>query len=196
MKIRKRSIITNTFLILIMGLTYVASFGFALPSQGLALKGCTGENNVALQITVNDNSDVEAYMDALERLGAYATFFFCEQCYKDNGTMISEVISRGHGVGLYICEEHEGKETDMYIGNGYSVPVMSYDDGGALRQIGPSIDFAKLKTHPIWQQLLQDNIYRDMFIRIDADNEFKEFEKVVQIIRDKGYTILKVEEML
>ncbi len=196
MKIKKRSLITNIFLVLIMGLTYVASFGFALPSQGLALKGCTGENNVALQITVDENSNVEAYMDELEQMGVYGTFFFCEQCYKDNGAVINEVLSRGHGVGFYICEDHDGKETDMYIGNGYSVPVMSYDDGSALRHIGPSIDFAKLKSHALWQQLLQDSIYRDMFIRIDADNEFEEFEKVVQIIRDKGYTILKVEEML
>jgi len=193
---KKRSLITNIFLLLIMGLTYVASFGFALPSQSLALKGCTGENNVALQITVDDSSDVKAYMDKLERLGVYGTFFFCEQCFKDNGKIMSEVLSRGHGVGFYVCEEHEGKETDMYIGNGYSVPVMSYNDGSALRQIGPSIDFEKLKTHAVWQQILQENIYGDMFIRIAANNEFDEFEKVVQIIRDKGYTILKVEEML
>lgn len=196
MKIMKRTLITNLFLILIMGLTYVASFGFASPSEGLALKGCTGENNVALQITVDENSDVEAYMDELEQMGVYGTFFFCEQCYKDNGEKISEVLSRGHGVGFYICEKHEGKDTDMYIGNGYSVPVMSYDDGSALRHIGPSIDFAKLKTHAVWHQILRENIYGDMFIRIDADNEFDDFEKVVQIIRDKGYTILKVEEML
>jgi hypothetical protein len=179
-----------------MGLTYVASFGFASPSQGLALKGCTGENNVALQITVDDNSDVEAYMDTLERLGAYGTFFFCEQCYKDDGTVIKEVLARGHGIGLYVCEEHDGKEADMYIGNGYSVPVMSYDDGSDLRHIGPSIDFETLKTHAVWQQILQENIYGDMFIRIAADNDFDDFEKVVQIIREKGYTILKVEEML
>ncbi len=193
---KKRTVITNIFLILIMGLTYVASFGFALPSQSLALKGCTGENNIALQITVDENSDVAAYMDRLEKLGAFGTFFFCEQCYKDKSCVISEVISRGHGVGFYVCEEHEGKETDMYIGHGYSVPVMSCDDGSALRRIGPSIDFEKLKTHAAWQQLLQENIYGDMFIRIDANNEFGDFEKVVQIIRDKGYTILKVEEML
>jgi len=179
-----------------MGLTYMASFGFALPSQGLVLKGCTGKNNIALQITVDDYSDVEAYMDTLERLGAYGTFFFCEQCDNANGATINEVLSRGHGVGFYVCNTHQGSETDMYIGNGYSVPVMSCGDGSQMRRIGPSIDFEKLRLHKIWRQILQDSIQRDMFIRIKADNEYEDFEKVVQIIRDKGYTILKVEEML
>ena len=153
------------------------------------LKGCTGKNNIALQITVDDYSDVEAYMDTLERLGAYGTFFFCEQCDNANGATINEVLSRGHGVGFYVCNTHEGRETDMYIGNGYSVPVMSCGDGSQMRRIGPSIDFEKLRSHKIWQQILQDSIQRDMFIRIKADNEYEDFEKVVQIIRDKGYRI-------
>lgn len=196
MKLRKRSVVTNIALLLIIVIVYAASFGFASPSQGLALKGCTGGSNVALQIAVTDSSDVEAYMDALDRADAHGTFFFCEQCCKNVESLIGEVIARGHSVGYYVCTEHEGGDSDMYIGNGYSVPVMSYDDGRNMRHIGPSIDFEKLKKQENWPQLLRDNIFGDMFIRIEADNKIDEFEKVVQIVRDKGYTILKVEEML
>lgn len=194
--IKMRSVVTNLGLLLIIALVYAASFGFATPAQGLALRGDTGGSNVALQITVTRDSDVAAYMDALERAGVRGTFFFCEQCAADSGGVISEVRARGHGVGWYVCEAHEGDETHLYIGNGYSVPVMSCDDGRSQRQIGPSIDFEKLKTQDGWPQVLQDSVYKDMFIRIDADNEISEFEKVVQIVRGKGYTILKVEEML
>ncbi len=196
MKIRKRSLVTNIFLVLIMGLVYVASFGFAQPTQGLALKGCTGGSNVGLQIAVTQDSDVTAYMDAMDRMNVQGTFFFCEQCIKDNDGAVSEVLARGYSVGYYVCAAHEGIDSDMYIGNGYSVPVMSYESGSGVRHIGPSIDFEKLKKHENWQQVLRDSVFKDMFIRIEADNEMLEFEKVVQIVRDKGYTILKVEEML
>ncbi len=47
-----------------------------------------------------------------------------------------------------------------------------------------------------WLQLFFRQLKGDMFIRIVADNQFDEFEKVVQIVSDKGYTILKVDEML
>jgi hypothetical protein len=196
MKIRKRSLVTNVCLVLIMGIVYTASFGFARPAQGLALKGCTGGSNVGLQITVTQNSDIDAYLGAMERMGVSGTFFFCEQCSKNSGDIVDVVLARGHSVGYYVCVRHDGKETDMYIGNGYSVPVMSYDSGSGMRHIGPSIDFQKLRTHEDWQQVLQDSIFGDMFIRIEADNDVIDFEKVVQIVRDKGYTILKVEEML
>lgn len=196
MKIRKRSLVTNIFLVLIMGLVYVASFGFAQPTQGLALKGCTGGSNVGLQLTVTQDSDVAAYMDAMDRMGVQGTFFFCEQCIKDNDAMVRSVLARGYSVGYYVCAEHNGVDSDMYIGNGYSVPVMSYESGSGVRQIGPSIDFEKLKKNDDWQQVFRDSIFGDMFIRIEANNEMTEFEKVVQIVRDKGYTILKVEEML
>lgn len=196
MRIRKRSLVTNAVLVLIMGLVYVTSFGFTRPVQGFALKGSTGGSNVGLQIAVNADSDVAAYMDAMERMGVEGTFFFCEQCIKNNDGIIDEVVERGYSVGYYVCTAHEGTESDMYIGNGYSVPVMSYDNGSGLRHIGPSIDFEKLKKQKNWQQVLRDSIFGDMFIRIEADNEMMDFEKVVQIVRDKGYTILKVEEML
>ncbi len=196
MKKIRRTLVTNIGLVLIITLVYVASFGFTTPVQGLALKGCTGADNVGLQIMVDEQSDVDAYIDRLEDMGVSVTFFFCEECFKEKGEIISRVISRGHGVGYYVCEKHEGSETDMYIGNGYSVPVMSYNDDGAVRHIGPSIDFTKLKTLKDWQRVLAERIFGDMFIRINADNQFDEFEKVVQIVRDKGYTILKVEEML
>lgn len=196
MKIRKRALVTNLFLVLIMGLVYVASFGFAQPVQGLALKGCTGGSNVGLQIAVTQDSNVTAYMDAMDRMDVQGTFFFCEQCIKDNDGMVGEVLGRGFRVGYYVCAKHEGVDSDMYIGNGYSVPVMSYESGSGVRHVGPSIDFQKLKKNDDWQQVLRDSIFGDMFIRIEADNEMTEFEKVVQIVRDKGYTILKVEEML
>ncbi len=196
MKIRKRSLVTNICLVLIIGFVYVTSFGFARPSLGLALKGSTGGSNIGLQISVTQGTDVAAYLDAMDRIDVQATFFFCEQCIKDNGEMLDEVLSRGQSVGYYVCEAHDGIESDMYIGNGYSVPVMSYDNGSGVRHIGPSIDFEKLKRQDDWPAVLRDNIYGDMFIRIEADNEMSEFEKVVQIVRDKGYTILKVEEML
>ncbi len=196
MRIRKRSLVTNAVLVLIMGLVYVTSFGFARPVQGFALKGITGGSNVGLQIAVSADSDVAAYMDAMERMGVEGTFFFCEQCIKNNDDIIDEVVERGYSAGYYVCTAHEGTESDMYIGNGYSVPVMSYDNGSGLRHIGPSIDFEKLKKQKNWQQVLRDSIFGDMFIRIEADNEMMDFEKVVQIVRDKGYTILKVEEML
>ena len=195
MKIRKKTLVTNIFLVLIIGLVYTASFGFTQPVKGLTLKGCTGGSNVGLQIAVTQNSDVEGYMEAMDQMGVQGTFFFCEQCRFVDG-MIEHVLARGHSVGYYVCAAHEGTESDMYIGNGYSVPVMSYDNGSGMRHIGPSIDFEKLKKQSDWPKVLEESIFDDMFIRIDADNEMTEFEKVVQIVRDKGYTILKVEEML
>ncbi len=196
MKIRKRPVVTNLCLIIIMGMVYAASFGFARTGQGLALKGCTGGNNVALQITVKEDSDIDTYMDTMDEMGVGGTFFFCEQCRKDEDGMIAHVLERGFGVGYYVCARHEGKETDMYIGNGYSVPVMSYDDGSSVRHVGPSIDFEKLKEKENWPQIFKETVAGDMFIRIEADNDIGQFQKVVQIVRDKGYTILKVEEML
>lgn len=196
MKRIRRTLVTNICLVLIIMLVYVASFGFITPAQSLALKGCTGADNVGLQIMVDENSDVDAYMDRLDEMGVSVTFFFCEQCCKNSSEAIGAVLERGHGVGYYVCGKHEGKQTDMYIGNGYSVPVMSCDDDGDVRHIGPSIDFTRLKTLDDWQHVLAESIFADMFIRIHADNQFEEFEKVVQIVRDKGYTILKVEEML
>ena len=196
MKQFKKALLTNLCLMVIIGFVYIAAFGpLARFSDGPALKGCTGQENVALQITVTDGSDVGAYMDTLERMGAHGTFFFCEQCGTDTAS-IDAVRARGHGVGFYVCAAHSGQETDMYIGGGYTVPVMHYAEGGSMRRIGPSIDIARLKSLEGWQQMLSDKLFGDMFLRVVADNQLGDFEKVVQIVSKKGYTILKVDEML
>ena len=189
-------VITNLLLLMIIGLVALASFGsHALAAQGPALKGRTGANNVALQIAVEQSSDVGAYMDELENVGAHGTFFFCSQCYVDN-ELIQQVKQRGHGVGYYTCAAHEKQETGMYIGGGYSVTVMSYESGENMQQVCPSINLAKLKTLQNWQDVLSRRISGDMFLYVAADNDQEDFKKVVQIVLDKGYTILKVDEML
>ncbi len=189
-------VITNLLLMMIIGLVALASFGsHALAVQGPALKGRTGANNVALQIAVDQSSDVEAYMDALESVGAYGTFFFCSQCYVDNALM-QQVKQRGHGVGYYTCSAHENQETGMYIGGGYSVTVMSYETGETMQSVCPSINLTKLRTLQNWTDVLSRRISGDMFLYVAADNDQEDFKKVVQIVLDKGYTILKVDEML
>ena len=189
-------IVSNLCLLLIIGLVALSSFGtHALAAREPALKGRTGADNVALQIAVDQSSDVEAYMEALERAGAHGTFFFCSQCYVDNA-LLQQVKQRGHGVGYYTCAAHEGQETGMYIGGGYSVTVMSYDDGENMQQVCPSINLTKLKKLDDWTEVLSRRISGDMFLYIAADNDQEDFKKVVQIVLDKGYTILKVDEML
>ena len=84
----------------------------------------------------------------------------------------------------------------MYIGGGFSVPVMSYEDSSGMLQVCPSINIAKLKKIENWPEILSSKISGDMFLFVAADNDHTEFKKVVQIVLDKGYTILKVEEML
>lgn len=188
--------VSNICLVLIIGLVALSSFGsHTLAAQEPALKGRTGADNVALQIAVDQSSDVSAYMDALEGVGAYGTFFFCTQCYVDSA-LVQQVKQRGHGVGYYSCESHEGRETGMYIGGGYSVTVMSYDDGDSMQQVCPSINLTKLKRLKNWQEVLEGQISGDMFLYITADNDQPDFKKVVQIVLNKGYTILKVDEML
>ncbi len=193
-----KALITNLCLLLIIGLVSLAAFGpLETPGlgQGPALKGSTGEDNIALQIAVDQSSDIETYMDTLEKTGAHGTFFFCADS-SANSTMIEEVRQRGHGVGYYNCAGDEGQEAEMYIGGGYSVPVMSYEDGDDMLQVCPSINLTKFKKLENWPQLLRNNISGDMFLYVAADNDQDDFKKVVQIVLDKGYTILKVDEML
>ncbi len=188
--------VTNIILMMIIGLVALSSFGsHALAAREPALKGRTGADNVALQIAVDQSSDVEAYMDLLENAGARGTFFFCSQCYTDSA-MIQEVIRRGHGVGSYTCSAHDKQQTGMYIGGGYSVTVMSYKSGDSVQQVCPSINLTKLKKLKNWHEVLSGQISGDMFLYIAADNDQEDFKKVVQIVLDKGYTILKVDEML
>ncbi len=189
-------VVTNMCLLVIIGLVALASFGsHALAAQGPALKGRTGADNVAIQIAVDQSSDVEAYMDILEQAGAHGTFFFCSLCNTDNA-LIQEVLRRGHGVGAYTCAAHENRQTGMYIGGGYSVTVMSYKSGETVRQVCPSIDLTKLTKLDDWQEVLSREISGDMFLYVAANNDQPDFKKVVQIVLDKGYTILKVDEML
>lgn len=84
----------------------------------------------------------------------------------------------------------------MYIGSGCSVPVMHYNDGIEGRRIGPSLDIARLKAQQGWTQTLEESLFGDMFIRVIADNAIDDFEKVVQIVSNKGYTMLKIDRML
>lgn len=196
MKSIKTALLTNGCICIIIAFVYFASFGpLGQISSGPQLKGCTGGDNIALQITVAKDSNINAYMDTLERAGAKGTFFFCEQCGTDSD-VIEHVKQRGHGVGYYVCANHKGRETDMYIGGGFSVPVMQYQDGETVHHIAPSIDLAKLKQFNDWPKVLDESLGKDMFIRVIADNVIWEFEKVVQIVSDKGYTMLKVDEML
>jgi hypothetical protein len=194
---RSMGIFTNLCLLLIIGLVSLATFGVGLlsNSQEPALKGRTGANYVGLQIAVEPSTNVGAYMDTLETLGARGTFFFCVQQPADEKA-IRQVKQRGHGVGYYTCDENQSQETGMYIGGGYSVPVMSYESGDALMKVCPSINLTKLKKLHNWLDVLSAQISGDMFLYVTADNDQEEFKKIVQIVLDKGYTILKVDEML
>ena len=193
----KRPVLTNLCLVAIMALVYMMAFTpFGLTdSIGAVLKGNTGEQNVALQIAVDDSSDLTAYMEALDAVGVKATFFFCEQCYRENNEVLEQVVKNGHGIGYYTSADGSGSP-DLYIGGGYSIPVMNYAEDNGVQQVCPSIDVTKLKSTDGWQQVLSENMIADMFLYIDADNNFEDFEKIVQIVLDKGYTILKVNEML
>jgi len=191
-------ITTNLCLLLIIGLVSLMTFGAHLLSDGAkipALKGRTGADNIGMQIAVKPDTDVDAYMDTLEELGARGTFFFCEQ-YAMDEKQVKQVKQRGHGVGYYTCPAYDNQETGMYIGGGYSVPVMSYEAGDALMQVCPSINLTKLKKLDNWMEILGARISGDMFLYVTADNDQAEFKKIVQIVLDKGYTILKVDEML
>lgn len=191
----RRMIITDVCLVLIIICVYLAAFtpiGSAIFAGGPALKGNTGQSNVALQIAVDEKSDIPAYLDTLDEYDVKGTFFFRDSLLDDNAEEIGYVQERGHGVGYFSDDQH----SEMYIGGGYSVPVMSYAEGSTARMVSPSIDLTKLKEKEDWQQTFSASISQDMFIYVPADNDFGDFEKIVQIILNKGYTILKIEEML
>ncbi len=78
-----------------------------------------------MQIAVTASTDVGAYMNALEKLGVRGTFFFRSPDAADDASAV-EVKQRGHGVGYYDAADDDS-EAGMYIGGGYSVPVMSYE---------------------------------------------------------------------
>ena len=193
----KKTLITNTYLALIIAFVYFSAFMSNGLYQGSpVLKGNSGGDNVAFQIAVDELSDVDTYMSVLEDFGAAGTFFFSEQSYNSNEEVLLEVSDRGHGIGYYIGEEDDGMQLSLYMGGGYSIPVMNYIEGSQVRQVCPSLDVTKLMISDDWQQTLGEAVTGDMFIYLDADNNFEDFEKIVQIVLDKGYTILKVNEML
>lgn len=192
----KKSLVTNMCLVLIIALVYIAAFvpfENVLQGTGPALKGNTGKDIIGLQIVVDDQTNLAEYMDTLERYGAKGTFFFQEQQAEQQEVML-QVEERGHGVGYYINERT--RAALLYIGGGYSIPVMSCDEGDSVRTVCPSIDMSKMSLRSDWTSMLADALAGDMFIYIRADNNLSDFEKVVQIVLDKGYTILKVNEML
>ncbi len=193
----KKILVTNVAIMLIIAFVYVTAFlpFGSLHSNSPILKGRTGENNVALQIAVREDTDVAAYMAVLDTLSAKGTFFFCEPADSDMAAMIRQVEAGGHGVGYYNDADDGGYHT-LYIGGGYSLPVMNYENNDVVCRVCPSIDVTKLKKQEDWTQVLRENVSSDLFLYVEADNDFDEFEKIVQIIRHKGYTILKIHEML
>lgn len=195
----KKILITNLGLALIIAFVYFSAFMPISPaplSRGPLMKGNTGGENVALQISVDDGSDVASYLDILDSYGITATFFFPEQYNSDRAYLLKTVNERGSGVGYYPCSEDDSQRLVLYIGGGYTIPVMNYKSGSKVLQISPSIDVDKLKEEGDWQKVLKGNLTGDMFVYISADNDFGDFEKTVQIVLDKGYTILKMDEML
>ncbi|MGI5849225.1 MAG: hypothetical protein ACOX8Q_04020 [Christensenellales bacterium] len=193
----RRALLTNICLILIILFVYFTAFmPFKLTLQGPFLKGNTGQKNIALQIGVNVSSDIRSYINVLDTFGVKGTFFFSELSFNEKPQEIQHVIKKGHGIGYYISKNNDRQRLTLYIGGGYSIPVMSYVEGSNVLQVCPSIDIAKLKSIDDWQQVLNDNIINDMFIYINADNNFEDLKNVVQIVLNKGYTILKINEML
>ncbi|MGE5495214.1 MAG: hypothetical protein ACM3S4_07960 [Burkholderiales bacterium] len=193
----RKLLVTNLALAAIIVFVYLSAFSAypALFMRGPVMKGNTNGDNVALQIAADDNSDVALYMDALDRFGVKATFFFSEQQYSQNSDVLRQVLGRGNGIGYYPCKEG-GQRLMLYIGGGYNIPVMSYLSDSRVLQVCPSIDVEKLQKKDDWQQVFSESLLGDMFIYTSADNNLADFEKVVQIVLNKGYTILKMDEML
>lgn len=193
----KKIFITNAALALIIAFVYLSAFSTypAMFMRGPIMKGNTNGDNVALQIAADEDSDIASYMDMLDRFGVKATFFFPEQQYSQSSDVLKQVTGRGNGIGYYPCKGG-GQRLMLYIGGGYNIPVMSYLSGSRVVQVCPSIDVEKLKSKDDWQQTLSKNLLGDMFIYTNADNNLGDFEKVVQIVLNKGYTILKMDEML
>ena len=187
---------SNLCLLLIIGLVSLGTFGAHLlqDQSQPALKGRTGEDAVGLQIAVAAITDLDAYMDALEQAGVRGTFFF-RLAGASADELAEKAERRGHGVGYYGADDG-GAPVGLYIGGGYSVPVMRYEEGGALKQVCPSINLTRLKRLDDWPDVLSARLAGDMFLYIDGDNDQAALKKIVQIVLDKGYTIMKVDEML
>lgn len=171
----RRAVITDICLAVIIMMVYFAAFiGVKLLSDKPALRGSTAENQVGLQIAIDVQSDVEKYIKILEKYEISATFFF-----DTNSEVMQELSQQGHSVGFL----HERD----------ALPVMSYDGGSKM--ISTSIDLDHLINSSGWEKLLEAKVAAGMLMFITADNNFSEFEKIVQIVLNKGYTIVKMEEM-
>ena len=90
---------------------------------------------------------------------------------------MERVKERGNGVGYYVAADNDGQKLMLYLGGGFSVPVMSYEFGSRVLQVSPSIDVCKLKDTGDWQKKLNEKLKGDMFIYTDADNNLADFEK-------------------
>src|SRR5690242_10734456 len=109
----KKILITNIGLALIIAFVYFSAFMPIYPaplSRGPLMKGNTGGDNVALQISIDEKSDVESYLDMLDRYGITATFFFPEQYNSDKNYLLRMVAARGCGVGFYPCKEDDSQK--------------------------------------------------------------------------------------
>ena len=193
----KRLLVSNIGVAVIIVFVFMCAFSpfdLSFLNIGPAMKGNTGGNYVALQISVDEDSDVLKYIEVLKEAGVSATFFFPEHAYLGNGAIIKKVIDSGNGAGYYVSGE--SGRLSFYLGGGVSIPVMSYISGNGARQVCPSIDLPNLNRRNEWERVLKENLAGDMFINTDADNDYEGLKKIVQIIRDKGYTIMKMDQML
>lgn len=171
----RKAVITDICLAVIIMMVYFAAFiGVKLLSDKPALKGNTAENLVGLQIAIDEQSNVEKYIEILEEYEISATFFF-----DTSSDAMQDLSQQGHSVGFL----HE-RDT---------LPVMSIDGGSKM--ISTSIDLDQLIKSKGWEELLDAKVAAGMLMFITADNNFSEFEKIVQIVLNKGYTIVKMEEM-
>jgi len=184
----KNTLILDLCILAVIAAVSLAAFWLpGVDTGGPALRGNTDANGIGLQIAATGEEDTARYLDALDEIGAKATFFFPEETQPDDAMAL--VRSRGHGVGTR-------GENGMYIGGGASVPVMSYRSGSGIRQVAPSIDTTKMFVHSEGAQQFASSLHRGMFVYVDAADDFADFQKIVQIAVDKGYTMLKIDEML
>lgn len=190
----RKTLVTNISLAAIIVFVYFMAFAPFGLVRGPVMKGSTNGRNIAIQIAVSDDSLIEPCMDMLDRFGVKATFFFSEQLYNRND-LVGKVTERGNGIG-YCGNRETGQRLVLYIGAGYSIPVMDYVSKNTVVRVSSSIDVEKLKMKGDWQQTLKDNLSGDMFIYAAASGDLGDLEKVVQIVMNKGYTILKMDEML
>lgn len=171
----KEVLVTDTLLIVIILMVYFTAFigGMLLPGRPV-FRGSAEGDMVGLQIAVGKGSNVEEYIAVLKKYEISATFFF-----ENSGAHMKELIGEEHSTG--------------YLHSTEAMPVMSYSGGSEV--ISTSIDLDKLRAKQEWEGLLEEKVACGMLLFVSADNNLYDFEKIVQIILDKGYTIVRMEEM-